>query len=316
MTMIVTVTPNGSVDTVLRRIGSPDEEEQQQVLPVAQTAGGKGHNVARFLAAADQEVIACGFMGGWAGREMEALLRESGVSPKLTPILGPTRRYTTCLGEGLPGRSLHSQGPTVTPDECWQLVADVAVASHGAAIVVLSGSLPPGAPADLFATIIREVAPIPAILDTSGAALAAGVAARPRMVKVNASELQNLLASAAIGQGAVAEDRPEAWWAALRGLAGSTGIAAWWVTLGQYGATGLVDGEPLSVGSPAVRVVNTTGAGDAFLAGLLLAELDGADLQTAALRAAAMAAAVCEGEAPEPPDPARVAALMSGMMTR
>ena len=244
--MIVTVTPNGSVDTVLRRIGSPDEEEQQQVLPVAQTAGGKGHNVARFLAAADQEVIACGFMGGWAGREMEALLLESGVSPKLTPHRATSRRYTTCLGEGLPGRSLHSPGPTVTPARVlaarwptwlWHLTAPPSSCSPEACRREhrRTSSRP----------CIREVAPIPAILDTSGAALAAGVAAKPRMVKVNASELQKPPGiPAAIGQGAVAEDRPEAWWAALRGLAGSTGIAAWWVTLGQYGATGLVDGEP------------------------------------------------------------------------
>jgi len=185
--MIVTVTPNGSVDTVLRRVGQPGEEEQQ-VLPVAQTAGGKGHNVARFLAAADQEVIACGFVGGWAGREMDALLQEAGVSPRLTPTAQPTRRYLTCLGEGQPRQSLHAPGPTVTTGECRQLVADVVAVARGAAAVVLAGSLPPGAPADLVVAIIRDVAPVPLVLDTSGAALAAGVAARPRMVKVNASE--------------------------------------------------------------------------------------------------------------------------------
>lgn len=313
--MIVTVTPNGSVDTVLRRVGQPGEEEQQ-VLPVAQTAGGKGHNVARFLAAADQEVIACGFVGGWAGREMDALLQEAGVSPRLTPTAQPTRRYLTCLGEGQPRQSLHAPGPTVTTGECRQLVADVVAVARGAAAVVLAGSLPPGAPADLVVAIIRDVAPVPLVLDTSGAALAAGVAARPRMVKVNASEARGLLASTAFGHGTVVEDRPEAWWAALRGLAGGMGVPTWWVTLGLCGAIGLVDGEPVSIGSPTVRVVNTTGAGDAFLAGLLLAELDGADVQAAAFRAAAMAAAVCEGEAPLPPDPARVAALVAGMVTR
>ena len=83
--MIVTVTPNGSVDTVLLRLGPPGDEEQQ-VRPLAHTAGGKGHNVAQFLAAAGEAVTACGFAGGWAGRELEALLAASGVRADLTAV--------------------------------------------------------------------------------------------------------------------------------------------------------------------------------------------------------------------------------------
>lgn len=313
--MIVTVTPNGSVDTVLRRVGSPGEEEQE-VLPVARTAGGKGHNVARFLAAAGQEVTACGFMGGWAGREMAALLDEAGVRARLTPIDEPTRRYVTCVGGALPRRSLHMPGPTVSEQECRQLVADVRAAAHGADTVVLSGSLPPGAPADLAAAIIRAAAPLPVILDTSGGALVHGVAAGPRMVKVNAAEAGILLDALADRPGAPAsprDDHPEGWSQVLERLAGQCGIATWWVTLGERGAAGHIEGRLVTVPSPAVTAVNTTGAGDAFLAGLLIAEVQGAGVQEAALLASAMAAAVCESEAPLPPDPRRVAALRASL---
>lgn len=313
--MIVTVTPNGSVDTVLRRVGGPGEEEQE-VLPLARTAGGKGHNVARFLAAAGQEVVACGFMGGWAGREMAALLDEAGVRARLTPIDEPTRRYVTCLGGARPRRSLHMPGPTVSEQECRQLVADVRAAALGAETVVLSGSLPPRARADLTATIIRAVAPTPVILDTSGGALVQGVAAGPRMVKVNAVEAGVLLGSLSDRPGAPPSsraERPGGWSQALERLAEQSGIGTWWVTLGEQGAAGLVDGRLVTVPSPVVTAVNTTGAGDAFLAGLLIAEVQGASAQEAARLATAMAAAVCESEAPLPPDPRRVTALRASL---
>ena len=48
---IVTVTPNESVDLVLRQFG-PSTREELGVDLVADTAGGKGHNVARFWASA------------------------------------------------------------------------------------------------------------------------------------------------------------------------------------------------------------------------------------------------------------------------
>jgi len=320
--MIVTVTPNGSVDSVLRRVGPPSEEEQD-VVPVAHTAGGKGHNVARFVAADGRAVTACGFVGGWAGREMEALLRESGVILRLTPIAEPTRRYITCLGERLGRQSLHTPGPTVTAAECRQLVSDVAQVSRGAAVVVLAGSLPPGAPATLFATIIGEVTPTPVVLDTSGDPLSSGVAARPWMVKVNARELDVLRATWGIeaavteGPGPTAEDAdPGMWRPLLRRLADESGIESVWVTLGPHGAAGWLRGESISVAPPSVQVVNTSGAGDAFLAGLLSARLDGDSVRDAAVRATAMAAALCEQEAPLPPQAARIAALRSEVTVR
>ena len=65
----------------------------------------------------------------------------------------------------------------------------------------------------------------------------------------------------------------------------------------------------LSVTAPPIRVVNTTGAGDGFTAGLVLGRLRGEPPGDAAARAAAMAAAVCEQDAPWPPDAERIAQL-------
>jgi 1-phosphofructokinase family hexose kinase len=307
--MIVTVTPNGSVDTVYRRVGVPTDEEQD-VEEVARTAGGKGHNVARFLAGSGEPATACGFAGGWAGREMGSLLASAGVEPRLTHIGAETRRYTTLLGRGEPRRSLHLRGPRVSPAECDALVADVASAASGATLVVIAGSLPVGASPELCARLVRAVAPVPVVLDTSGEPLVAGAAAHPAIVKVNAAEASVL--------GAAGPPTPDGatWGRLLERLAASASIGEWWITLGAAGAIGLVRGEPVAAVAPRVDALNTTGAGDAFLAGLILARGRGASVREAAAHATAVAAAVCEQEAPLPPDAARVRALERQVVVR
>lgn len=301
--MIITVTPNGSVDLVLRAVGPPTDEEQE-VVPLAETAGGKGHNVARFLAAAGHRVTALGFAGGWVGDRLAALLQEGGVTPALTAIDGTTRRYTTVLSEASTRLSYHMAGPRVTDADCQRLLAAVAAAAPDARLVILAGSLPPGGPADLYAAIIEAVGGTPVVLDSSGAALAAGVGAAPWMVKVNQAELTAL------------DVRPPessapltAWSEVLRSLAARTAVPRWWVTLGAAGSVGWVDGDVVRAPGARVRVVNTTGAGDAFLAGLLDAHLRGASNEEAASSATAWAAAVCEQDAPIPPPAERIAAL-------
>lgn len=306
---IVTVTPNGSVDFVLRRVGPPTREEQE-VDPVAETAGGKGHNVARFLAAAGHSVTACGFAGGWTGEALRALLEGSGVDPRLTTIDGGTRRYTTLIGDGRARRSYHAAGPEVGAEEVGRLIEDVEAAAAGAATVVLAGSLPPGAPADLFETIARAVDPARVVLDSSGAALAAGMRARPAMVKVNRDEMR------IFGEPPTEALDTAGWDPFLERLAARTGIEAWWVTLGAAGVVGRVNGRTIRVTAPAVATVNTTGAGDAFLAGLIDATFDGAPPDRAAAIGVAWASTVCEQDAPWPPDPYRIGTLLEAIVLR
>ena len=303
---IVTVTPNGSVDLVLRRLG-PSNREEQGVDLVAETAGGKGHNVARFLAAAGHPVSACGFAGGWTGNALRALLVESGVRPRLTTIAGQTRRYITFIGDGRARRSYRAAGPEVGAEEVSRLVEAIEAAADAATMVVLAGSLPPGAPADLFETIARVVGPTRVVLDSSGDALMAGIRAGPAMVKVNRDELR------IFGEPPIETLDPAGWDPFLERLAAQTGIAAWWVTLGAAGAVGRVNGRTIGVTAPAIAAVNTTGAGDAFLAGLLDARLNGASPDREAAVGVAWASAVCEQDAPWPPDRTRIGALLEAV---
>lgn len=302
--MIITVTPNGSLDLTLERVGAPAGDEQSVRL-LAETAGGKGHNVARFLVAAGHDVTALGFAGGQVGLRLAAMLREGGVPTDLTPIDGQTRQDVTILGTSPVRRSYVMTGPTVTADDCGRLTAAVRAAAPGVRFVVLAGSLPPGSPVGLYADIINAVRPTPVILDSSGDALVAGVEAGPWMIKINRDEL------GVFEPRLPAADAPAAAWSrSLAALAARTAVTCWWVTLGEAGSVGWVEGEVIRTPGPRIEVVNTLGAGDAFLAGLLHAHLRNASLREAAVEANAWAGAACELPAPTPPDPTRIAALV------
>ena len=96
------------------------------------------------------------------------------------------------------------------------------------------------------------------------------------------------------------------------------------VTRGGDGATGLCTGGRVDVAAPAVRVVDTVGAGDAFMAGLLdalsaadllgverrdaLHGIDPARLEAATRRATRVAALTCARPGADPPTRAELAA--------
>jgi len=88
-------------------------------------------------------------------------------------------------------------------------------------------------------------------------------------------------------------------------LAERTGAEAVVITLGERGAVLAVAGDSLWVASARVRVVDTTGAGDAFLGGLLAGMQLGLDWERAARLGNACGACCCEQLGAFPEAPAR-----------
>jgi fructose-1-phosphate kinase PfkB-like protein len=92
---------------------------------------------------------------------------------------------------------INESGPEVSVRSVRELSRSVArlLSQQGFEFVVLSGSLPPGVPESLYADLIvlAQQAGVRAVLDASGAALRAGMQARPWMVKPNRAELESVL---------------------------------------------------------------------------------------------------------------------------
>ncbi|MHA6765115.1 1-phosphofructokinase family hexose kinase [Streptacidiphilus sp. PAMC 29251] len=260
--MIVTVTLNPALDLTYRvdqlRAGGTN-----RVADAAERAGGKGVNVARVLAARGCPVLVTGLAGGPGADALRADLDRAGLPHRLTAIQGPLRRTVAVVTAGGEVTGLWEPGPAVTTAE-WLRFAeqDFPAALAGATVVVLSGSLPPGVPADAYAVLLRAAGRlgVRGVLDADGEALRAGLAGRPALVKPNAEEAARATGSdAAADPGELAER--------LRVLGAETAV----VTAGPEGMYGSADGLRWHTPAPRRLRGNPTGAGDAAAAALALA---------------------------------------------
>ena len=211
------------------------------------------------------------------------------------PIDEPLRTNVALTEPGGVTTKINEPGPVLSAEEQEALISLLLERARGASWVILAGSLPPGFPADFYATVthrLRSAAaggsparPLIAV-DSSGAPLAAAVAdasagtvsGKPDLLKPNAEELAELAAAAGFATASTAEELeadPEAAAAAAAAVVRS-GVGAVLATLGSKGAVLVTaDGAWLAT-HPPVAAVSTVGAGDSSLAGYLLAHGQGA----------------------------------------
>ena len=259
--MIVTVTPNPSVDRTL--VIPPLRRGQLiRVRSTAAEAGGKGINVSAALAAQGHATLAVVPLSSPSSVVFRALLGEATPIEPVT-IAGELRTNISLVEEEGTVTKVNEPGPMLTDREADAIIARVAAHAGSATWVVGSGSLPPGAGIDFYARMVRQVgASSPVAIDADGDALRAAVDARPALVKPNRGELEDLVGRSLGTLGQVID-------AARSLLAG--GIGAVLVSLGPDGAAYVDAGGATHAEARLDDVQNTVGAGDALLAGFLAA---------------------------------------------
>ncbi len=272
--------------------------------------GGKAVNVASCLS--DFGVNAA--VAGQLGRDNAALFEELFQRKKIANhccYLDGLTRINTKLVDTVSGETtdLNMPGPEFDPTAAADLLKQVLerldrLVERTASWVVLSGSLPPGLPADIYATLTAwvQAAGVSVLLDTSGVPLKAALTAGPRIVKPNRHELAELL------------DRPldslESLVTAGRELLAGSPAPEWVVvSLGGDGALFLTREHAVLAQPLRVAVTSTVGAGDAMVAGLVAARLEDLSLTETAQLATAFAAAKLTRLGPHLPRPAEVRAL-------
>jgi tagatose 6-phosphate kinase len=259
--MILVVCLNPALD-VTHHVPGVDWSGVNRPAEVAAAPGGKGVNVARTLRALGSEVLVIGLAGGVTGEAVRAGLAAAGVPAAFTPIAGETRRTFAVVDQVSHDTALFNEpGPAVMAGEYDEFLVLHEKSLAGCQAVVMSGSLPPGLPADTYAGLAARAAAaaVPVVLDAGGAALVHAAAAGPAIAKPNLAELEAAvrrpLAGLAAAAGAAAELR-------------DAGAGAVVVSLGGDGLLA-VTGEGTWHAAPPGRVAgNPTGAGDAVVAGL------------------------------------------------
>lgn len=290
--MIVTVTLNPSLDRTLSVPQlQPGAVNRAQLL--RQDLGGKGVNVSRALRALGTPSRVIGFIGGRTGQSLHSGLVADGFDVHFIDVGGETRQNLTLLDEARRQYTkINEPGPTVGPQHVATLQTQVEQMACPGDLWAFCGSLPPGAPPDLYARLIQTVQERGgrAFLDSSGPALRAGLAARPFAVKPNSEEAAEFL------QHPLRDDDDHC--AAARRMQ-VEGVALVALSRGAQGLVLALDDDVLIAKPPPVTVRSPIGAGDAALAGLLWAVSDGCDPIETARRAVACgtAAAMQEGTA-------------------
>jgi 1-phosphofructokinase len=290
---VVTVTLNPAIDLTVTLdrlvVGAV-----QRASAAVSTCGGKGVNVAGCLADWGARAAATGVLGRSNDGVFADFFAGKGIADRFVRVSGETRTNIK-IADRASGDTTDVNLPGLT-------VSDRAFDAVRAALtrcvapdrpVVLAGSLPESMPETAWATLAGDAAgaPRPAppprhnarvVLDTSGAPLAAALASGEPLhaVKPNRAELEALLGRALPTIADVI--------AAARSLL-DRGVALVVVSLGADGALFIDRAAALAAALPAKKALSTVGAGDAMVAGIAAALVEGASLERLARLAVAFA---------------------------
>ena len=261
--MIVTVTPNPSVDRTVR-VDSIARGAVNRAQSIRVDPGGKGVNVSRALTAHGRPTTALLPLGGPEGHVLRALLADAGINVVSVPIVAATRSNIAIIEPDGTTTKVNEPGPSLQHREQEQLLAAaVLLLDEQPDWLVCSGSLPPGVDAGFYAELVTAAHErgVPIAVDTTGQALAQAAAAGADLLKPNEEELAHATQRRLRTLGDVV--------AAADQLRGSHAQVV--VSLGARGALLVADGSAVlaSVAATDRTPVSTVGAGDSLLAGYL-----------------------------------------------
>jgi 1-phosphofructokinase len=272
--MILTLTPNPSVDRTVALDGELSRGQVHRVASVTSQAGGKGVNISRAAVSADIPSIAV----VPAAKDDPFVLELLGAGIDCRPVqpAGDVRVNLTITEPDGTTTKLNSPGAAVLPLHLELMAQAVLVRASSADWTVLAGSLPAGAPAGFYADLVRRLHEVGGrvAVDTSEAPLQALVDALPHsapdLMKPNGEELASFTGADADEL----ESDPAATAAAARQLV-DRGVGAVLATLGGNGAVLVTSEGAWHASPPPTTVVSTVGAGDSSLFGYLLGDIRG-----------------------------------------
>jgi 6-phosphofructokinase 2 len=227
--------------------------------------GGGGVNVSRVIQRLGGRSLAVYTAGGPVGEAYRRLIEAECIPSLVVPVQGSTRQNFT-VDETSTGKQYRFvlEGPELSDAEWRACLSLVAEAVPAGGYIVASGSLPPGVPDDFYARVVRLAREGGArcIVDTSGPALAEALAEGVFLVKPSRREL-----GAYVGADLDSEQSQVEAASALVSSGSAEYVA---LTLGEAGAVLASQSGVVRLPVPAVEVVSTVGAGDSFLAALVL----------------------------------------------
>jgi 1-phosphofructokinase len=270
-TRIATVSLNPAVDQTALvpnfAAGAVNRVEHEQ-----SDAGGKGVNVASFLAQFGLPVAVTGILGEDNIEPFVRLFAEKGIVDRFVRLPGHTRVNVKIVDERQDRvTDINFPGLAVDDGALARLNAAIDALAGDTDWFVLSGSVPAGVPDTVYADLVTSLKKRgkTVVLDTSGPPFAAAVPAGPDVVKPNIEELRELVGGGLANHGEIVG-------AARQLIDRGIGLVA--VSMGAEGALFVERDAAVLAVPPAITVKSTVGAGDAMVAGIVTGTLRGLDL--------------------------------------
>lgn len=284
--MITSVSLNPSIDRTLV-VENFTAGGLNRVCAQTDVAAGKGVNVALAAAALGEDSACIGFMYREGGALYERRLAGGGVDSDFVWCEGAVRVnvkvFDRARGEIT---ELNASGTPVDGEKLSEMAERAARHARRSDYLILSGSLPPGCPADYYRTLAEAAAGTNCrvILDADGERLRAGLEAKPFLIKPNRYELEMLAGRRLDSADKLLE-------AALECVRRGAQVVA--VSMGGEGAL-ITDGRSaLRTPGLKVEVKSTVAAGDSMIAGLAAGFRRGLGLEDAFRLGVAAATARC-----------------------
>jgi len=281
---IITLTLNPAIDHILT-VDVLSLYNKNIVRDSSIFYGGKGINTAFALGKLHATCRALGFIGEQEVDAFRQKLTQVGVDSSFIPVNGITRLAIKIMASDCgKDTEINQSGFKIEECDLDKLTSLLEELLPNCSWLTISGSLPPGAPEDIYAQLIAQTkrAGACASLDASGEALRAGAQAQPDLLRVNRSEMEELCGRSLAGQ----YDLKNAVRAFIHG-----GIRMAVVSMGKQGLLGCDENKCFLASVPAMQAVSLTGAGDTLTAGFLHALTSGKSFSQALQIGAALASA-------------------------
>jgi 6-phosphofructokinase 2 len=271
---IVTLTMNPALD-VSSSVDRVVPERKLRCGPGGFDPGGGGINVTRAIRNLGGASIAIYPLGGPTGEAYRGFA--AAIPSRVVTISGDTRTSFT-VNETSTGNQYRFvlPGPELAEPEWRACLATVADNLPRGGFLVASGSLPPGVPVDFYARVTRLARDedVRVVVDASGPPLDAALAEGVFLIKPSRDELAELV-------GTEGELGPDEQVEALEAIVADGRAVHVALSLGAQGALLAGSAGVIRLPTPRVEVSSAVGAGDAFLAGLVLRLAQGDPIERA-----------------------------------
>jgi len=259
--MIYTITLNPALDRTIW-IKATTRDDCNRIENEQMYAGGKGIDVSKVLTSFGIKNKALGFVGGFAGEELEGMLINEGIVCDFVRIAGRTRTNIIINDMASGSQTLYNaRGPEITAYELMQIIHKVENLERPD-FVIISGSLPRGVNPEIYRKIIEisKGKKAKVVLDTDGEALRTGLQGCPDIIKPNIHELCRIAGEQLESLSSIIEEAEK-----IR----ACGLPIILVSMGCCGMLMICDKGRYLARPPEVEVKNTIGAGDSAIAGFI-----------------------------------------------